>query len=421
MGPMIASAVATLGTMFVVLPGFLVGGLATFVREDIAFGAAGLGTAVATFFAASMVSAVPGGRFTERQGPERAIALATMIAGGCLLLVGMVVTSYPVLLVVLGLGGLANGVVHPAANLLVVRRVPRDRQGLAIGTKQAAILFATLASGLAVPAIALTVGWRWAFIAGGFVALAIAVVSTTASSSVVPARAGALRGGDVPTLPMIVLAVAAGLGAGTAVAMGSFLVDAVTRTGMAPSAAGWLLAAGSFVAALIRIGSGWVADRALPRPLAVVALMMIAGSVGLTVIQVGRPFFQIIGTLIGFGVGWGWHGLLNLAVVDANPNAPAAASAITEAGAFGGAVVMPVIFGVTASTWSFTASWFAGAAALLIAAILVIVVEPKLRARMTRRRAGLAPSAMSADASSRGGPAPVSERQHEEGEHGSPS
>ena len=76
---------------------------------------------------------------------------------------------------------------QPAANLLLARAVPADRQGLAFGIKQSAIPAAAMLGGLAVPSIALTWGWRWAFAAGGAFALMSAVtVPRTVSASEAP-------------------------------------------------------------------------------------------------------------------------------------------------------------------------------------------------------------------------------------------
>src|SRR5829696_7279082 len=57
------------------------------------------------------------------------------------------------------IAGLANAVSHTAANLSLAREVPASRQGLSFGIKQAAIPVATLLAGLAVPTIAVTLGW----------------------------------------------------------------------------------------------------------------------------------------------------------------------------------------------------------------------------------------------------------------------
>ena len=58
-----------------------------------------------------------------------------------------------------------------ASNLTLARSVPASRLGLSFGIKQAAIPIATLLAGAAVPTVALTIGWRWAYLIGAAVAL----------------------------------------------------------------------------------------------------------------------------------------------------------------------------------------------------------------------------------------------------------
>lgn len=379
LGPVAAAGLGTVATLIVILPGFLVGGVATFLRTDLGMTPARLGIAVAVFFGGSALAAVPGGRFSERRGPERGLALAALGAAVALLTIGALANAYHTLLVALAVAGLANGVVHPAANLLLVRHVPRQYQGLAFGTKQAAILLATMLSGLAVPAVALTIGWRWAFVLAGLAAITICLYAVTREPTgrrTVDGRS--IRSGDVPLAPMAGLAVAAALGAGTAVTMGSFLVDYATDAGIEPTHAGLLLAAGSLAGVVVRLTSGWLADRSLRRPLPVVAAMMAVGALGLLIMRLAHPAALVIGTIIGFGVGWGWHGLLNFAVVKANPNAPGAATAITEGGAFIGAVIVPIAFGFVATGLSYRAAWLLGAAAMALAACLVVIVTPRM-------------------------------------------
>lgn len=64
-----------------------------------------------------------------------------------------------------------------ASNLTLSRYVPAHRLGLSFGIKQAAIPLATLLAGAAVPAVALTLGWRWAYGIGAVLALAALLIS----------------------------------------------------------------------------------------------------------------------------------------------------------------------------------------------------------------------------------------------------
>ena len=82
--------------------------------------------------------------------------------------------------------------------------------------------------------------------------------------------------------------------------------------------------------------------------------------------------------MLAFALGWGWPGLLNLAVVRLHPAAAAAATSVTQAGVFTGGALGPVVFGLLVQTWSYGVAWSAAAAALLLAALLVRLFRLRL-------------------------------------------
>ncbi|GAB3948126.1 hypothetical protein GCM10027614_44600 [Micromonospora vulcania] len=158
-----AGAVAT--TIAVVLPVFLLGGLAVQMGADLHFSPAGLGLAVAIYFGISALASVPSGRLVERYGPAVVARCAILLAAGSMLAVAALARSYPMLVGLLALSAAANALGQLASNATLARHVPARRQGLSFGVKQAAIPVSTLLAGAAVPTIALTAGWRWAFVA----------------------------------------------------------------------------------------------------------------------------------------------------------------------------------------------------------------------------------------------------------------
>ena len=163
-----------------VIPPFLIGATAVQLRDDLGLSSSGTGLAVGVFFAAASLASTPLGRLTERHGPAPSLRAAAAITATCQLGLAALARSMPVLLAFLAVGGSANALAQPAANLLLARDLPVRRQGLGFAIKQASIPIATLLSGLAVPTIALTVGWRWAFVASaGLATASIATVPTT--------------------------------------------------------------------------------------------------------------------------------------------------------------------------------------------------------------------------------------------------
>lgn len=378
-----AAVSTTLGT----LPVFLLGALAVLVRADLGFSETQLGAAATVFFGTSTLLSLPAGRVAERYGAFRATTAAAAIGTAALLGIAVFARSYPVLLVFLTVAGAGNAFAQIGSNLSLARGVPGPRQGLAFGVKQTAIPVATLLGGLAVPLIGLTVGWRWAFAGGAAVALVFAVV---VPPDVAPPPRPAntpVRAGDAATGPLAVIALGAALGAAATNAFGAFLVESAVASGVSPGTGGLLLAAGSTLGIVMRLSVGWAADRRDGRHLRVVAAQLAGGAVGLGLLATAGTIPLVLGTLLGFGAGWSWPGLLNFAIVRVNRGAPAAATSITQTGVFAGGALGPVAFGATVEAASYDVAWIASAVLLLAAAGLVTVGRRLLVIDLIRRDA----------------------------------
>jgi cyanate permease len=256
-----------------------------------------------------------------------------------------------------------------ASNLTLARYVPPERLGLSFGVKQAAIPIATLLSGAAVPAIALTVGWRWAYAIGAV--LALLALRLTPRESTRRERTG--DKGELATGALTVIAVAAGLAASASTALGIFLVASAVDRGVDAGLAGLTLTLGSIVGLVLRLVHGWLADKRTGGHIAVVAASLLLGAGGLALLAVPGSVALVLGTVLGFGLGWAWPGLLQFAVVRLNPTAPAAATSIVQVGVYGGGFAGPIGFGFLATHLSFPVAWLVGAASMLLAAALMVV------------------------------------------------
>lgn len=380
-----AAGIATVG----VLPVFLTGALAVQIRAELGFGQTGLGIAVAAFFGAAALTSAVAGRFAEHLGPTTAMRAAALLAGVAMVAVAALARSLPVLLVCLAVGGVANALAQPATNLYLARRVRSARQGIAFGVKQSAIPASTLLGGAAVPLVALTIGWRWAFVGAGAVSTVLAAARPTEATEgpLSPKRPDAAGRGAVDTSlrPLVVLAVGCGLGAAAAGTLGSFLVSAAVDAGLGEGEAGVLAAGCGLAGILTRIGAGGLADRRSGRHLAAVARMLALGAVGYLLLATTRPGLLIVGALLGYCLGWGWPGLFNMAIVRNNPAAPGAASGITQTGTYTGAVLGPLLFGIAAEHASYGVAWTGTAITSLAAAGVVVVGRRLLRADRERR------------------------------------
>jgi MFS family permease len=357
------------------LPVLLASALAVQIRHSFHFGPSGLGEAVAAYYLAAAGSAVPLGRLAELAGSVTVMRAASL--GSALSVLGVVtlVRSWGGLLIALVLAGLAAGGAQPATNLFLARSVPNERQGAAFGIKQASVPLATFLGGLAVPAVALTVGWQWAFVGAACLACAAATLvrrNPDEQSAALGTYGGRPQSGRSP---LLMLACGFGLALMATSSLASFLVLSSVNTGLNPAAAGWVAASAALAGLVVRVAAGFQADRRGRRHLPVVAAMMLIGAAGFVALAIGsavsaEPLF-IAGAIVAFGVGWGWNGLFNFAVVRSYPDAPARATGFTQAAGRVGSVVGPLMFGFVVEKASFWAAWLLGAASLVAAAGVV--------------------------------------------------
>lgn len=354
------------------LPAFLIGATAVLIRTEFGFNERALGVLIAVFYATSGLISVPGGKLGDVIGARRALLLSTTGTGLSLLGMATVASSYGHLVALLVLAGASQATAQPASNLALSRGVGRQWLGLAFGLKQAAIPTATLLAGLSVPIIALTLGWRWAFVLPAAATLVVPFALPKLSWAGAP-RAGS-HAADSARGPLLLLAVAGGFGSAAAVAMPAFLVEAAVSRGIGAGTGGLILALGSVVGIASRITAGWRADHRDGGHLLVVAAMLGSGVVGYLLLAFAQntPMF-VVGGMIGFAAGWGWPGLFIFAFARLNPVATGAGTGIGQAGAMTGAMIGPIIFGVLIAEVSYVAAWSMAAVEAGVAALLVLL------------------------------------------------
>lgn len=367
------------------LPMLLLGALAVQIRADLGVGAAGVGAGVAAFFFAGSLGSAALGRVVERIGGRRGLQLASGLAATGLLGIAVLGRSLGPVLLFLAIGGFAVGAAHPAANLVLMRGVRERRRGLVFGIKQSAIPLASLLGGLAVPAIGLTVGWRWAFAGAGLLAVLLTLSIPSDIARIAPRRTPS-RTGSVDRLgrargPLLLVTVAAAFAALAANPLAAFLTITYVDAGLSEATAGWLLAVSSAVGVAARVLIGWLADRVAALRLGAVGALLLAGAGSFVLLATGQSTLVVAGSLLGYAIGWGWPGLLNYAVASARASAPAAATGILQTGIYIGAGVGPLGFGLVVDEASLTLAWTLAALSGVIGGVLMIVGHVWLRRR----------------------------------------
>lgn len=351
------------------LPTFMVGGLAVQIRADIGLSETQLGAAVTLGFLVSALIGPAGGRLSDRLGARRSVLTGCLVSSLAMAGIGLSAEGFWSLALALMVAGAALALIDPGLAILITSVAPPGRQGLAFGIKEASIPAATLAAGIAVPAVALSHGWRWAFLVG--------LVPLVAVLAIVPQiRIDRNRPGKavepVSTPPRHGLLVVAGATAAASTAASGvsvFLTESAVAMGNSPETAGVLLAVGSIAGIASRMGAGAFADRHDGPQLSLIAVMLAVGAGCMAVVAIAGSALLVLGTVGAFAAGWGWSGILFLSLVRLTPATPGAAAGIGLAGLAIGNAVGPLAFGAVAQYSSFGLAWGAGAALMLAAAL----------------------------------------------------
>jgi MFS family permease len=361
------------------MPGFLTASLAPRIRDDFAFSDATLGLAVALFYVVSASGSVPAGRLVDRVGAAWGMRLAAAFTAlPCLAVVALAQSAVSLTALTL-IAGVANALGGPAVSTLLKREVAVRRQGLAFGAQQAGAPLGALVAGLALPAVAIPFGWRWAFLATA--ALAVVAVACAPGIGASAARSGTAGRRPGGFTSVHALAVAAVLASAAGVGFVSFLVTYAVDSGVSEGAAGLLLAGVSLAATISRILVGVFADRAGQEPLRPVATMLAASVAGYLLLTVEEPGVIAAAALLAGSLGWAWPGGLNLAVVQRTPEAPAWAVGVMMTGLFVGAIAGPLFAGLLAEDDRFTLAWITCAGLALLAAATIAATLRRERSR----------------------------------------
>ncbi len=374
----IAASVAS--TWIVALPAMLLGAMAVLLQRDLGFGEKELGIAIATAFATGGLVAVPMGRLADRIGPQLTIRLGLAFAATALLGIAVATDGWVRLAAWMAFAGAGVTTIQVGTNVLITRAVPAARRGVAFGIKQSAVPLASMGAGLALPLIGVTFGWHAAFIGAAVVVPVIAVLIPSAGPNVRRNADTASR--DLPIGSLVMLAVGVAFASAGGNVTAAFLVPSVVDRGIDPAAAGLVLAVGSLVGVAARIGAGWLGDRLGRQSLLVVATMLGMGAIGyLGLALADEPVLIVASAALAFGGGWGWAGLMLLAVSQLAPTQPGRAMGIVQVGPMSGAVAGPLIFGFVAEEFGFSAAWGIAALFAIIGGLIILTTRSRVRPR----------------------------------------
>lgn len=363
-------AAAVLATIPTILPAFLVGALSVQISADFDVSEAIYGWGIGGFFLAAMVGSIRLGRIAQRVGPRRQVTYALVLSGLAQVFIAVFAQSFLVLVLGLAFAGLCNSANQTGINLLL-SQAKLPRLGLAMALKQSGMPAASLLGGLAVPAIALTVGWRWAYVLGAMATL----LSVWNVRRVIEPVGRMTRTVVSPTTPRSILAIAAigtGFLAFSAGALNAWIVSSGVEAGISAGWAGLLLSGGATCGIAVRLGLGFRLDTMAIRPFTLAGLLSLVGALGVLLLTIETPATHLIATLLAFGVGWVWPVFTNFGIVRANLESAGAATGVTQTGVYIGVFSGPLVTGWIIERAGYSTMWAVVAIVMTIGAVVTL-------------------------------------------------
>ncbi len=369
------------------------GPLAPFLQQTFHISRAEVGLITAATSLATAPSALFGGWAADRVGERRALILSGLVTACAALAISRSASFWSLLVSCLVLG-LGNGVQNPAGSAAIVRWFPPRQRGVAMGIRQTGVpLGGMLAASLA-PALALAYGWRAAYICGGLVALAGAMLIFVAyydPPRMQPTGAAVLRSfRDLMSdkqLWWLALIFNCQLFTQSAVMtyFVLFLHEALDTSVVGAAA---FLAVANGVAMVARIAWGLLSDRHFQgkrRPvLLVIVLLTICGTLGAAALPRHTPWFPIVGLAALLGASaFAWTGVLGTLVIEqAGRESAGSAVSLVQVLATPASLCSPPLFGLLTDHFgTYRIAWLALAFVSLLGLFAVYQVhEPAAEA-----------------------------------------
>lgn len=372
------------------VPALVPGALAFDIQRDFALRPGEIGAAVAVFYLLSSVATQTVMPLATRLSPMTMARLGLLLGAGSSLAAASS-GSKTGLFALCAVSGLANGLATPSANMLIALTVPQRRRGLAFGLRVSAVPAAAALAAMGAYAVAhTTLTWRGILLALGIVCLGLLLASYAGRTERVrPPRPTAAEAAGDGLVALRVVALGGLLAATACSTLSPFLVEGLIAGGASPANAALLLGISAWLGVVARVTAGVVADR-VPRPtqhLSGAAAMLVIAAVGMVGLGFGKGTSVLAtATLLTFGIGWAWPGLIHHATIVLHPGHMARATTYLQMGTFAGALIGPLGFGLmvelSSYRWAFTVT-------ALVAAVGAVAVSAGNRLERGRATAAL--------------------------------
>lgn len=153
-----------------------VGPLAPFLKDDMGLTSAQVGSLISASSFGYMLSIIPAGWAVDRMGVRRLLAVGPVV-GGIIMLGMFFVPSYHIALVVMAMSGFGCSCLMPSTTKGVTMWFSVRERATIMGLKQTGVNVGSIITAVILPAIALSLGWRYGFLLIGLLAIIIGIIS----------------------------------------------------------------------------------------------------------------------------------------------------------------------------------------------------------------------------------------------------
>lgn len=366
-------------------PGYAFGVLGPQLVAEFSLSRFELGLLTTSFFLVGGVLSLAAGRAVDRFGGKLVMSASFLVLGAAVL--GMATSAtYPLLLAMAALAGIALAAGNPTTNKLVAVNVPPGRRGLTMGAKQAGVQVGAFLTGALLAPLAVALGWRvalgWSAVIPLLAVLA-AVLIIPRDDHHRPTDAGLTKTGRLPSGVGWLALYAFLMGSGIATVNAYLPLYLVESGGASPAVAGAVVALIGFTGIVSRVLWGWGSEqlRSFSRPLIVLGAGAVAATGMIVAVQFVGLWAAWLAAIVFGATAVTWNSVGMLAVLAASgPRLAGLASGIVLTGFYVGFVGSPMLFGwIVDRVGGYVLAWTLVAAVFGAATLVVVAwqrVEP---------------------------------------------
>jgi MFS transporter, ACS family, hexuronate transporter len=387
-----------LAQLLVAFIGRSVGPLGVLIGEDLELSKSQIGMLPAALFLGQALASIPVGFIVDQTGSKTLLLLISLCVGSSFILMTFS-HQFGIVLVLVVIGGLGYGAMHPVTNRGIIHWFQRTQRGFAMGIKQTGITTGSALAGLVLLPLASIYGWRnvvaiacLLLIVGGVISFIFYNDSIKETNNQHKSRSSFFQSVKhmLTNKPLMLVSISAmGLSGSQLCLVTYIVIYCYEYLNMSLFLSGVLLVISEICGSIGRIVWGLISDR-LFKGKRVIVLMIISGIAGISSMTLAYlpsytafwmmvPITMVFGFAIsGFNAIW-----MNVAseVVDTKFSGLSSGFSITLGSL--GVITLPPLFGfIVDSFGSFTAGWLmiVGVMILVFLLLLILMLDVKKRA-----------------------------------------